>query len=97
MLNAEVDNGLHYFSLLLPSCKEGNKKRRPNFSIYLCNGMEYFTRFLASLKYVEEFGDHPYIKRTRTISLFFAHDFLMFCKGDMVLTHLIKEKLEKFS
>lgn len=60
-------------------------------------GMEYLSRCLASFKDNKSFGFHLKCKWVGIISLLFADDLLIFCKGDKASVGLIKEQLEIFS
>jgi len=59
--------------------------------------MEYLNRMMKTLWRDKNFKGHPDCKNLRMINLCFVDDLLLFCKGHLKSTHLIKEKLEIFA
>ncbi|XP_062075579.1 secreted RxLR effector protein 78-like [Humulus lupulus] len=59
--------------------------------------MEYLTRRLQLAALDTSFRYHPMCKSLNLLSLCFADDSLLFCKGSMVIVRVIKSALEEFS
>ncbi|XP_062100135.1 uncharacterized protein LOC133806016 [Humulus lupulus] len=59
--------------------------------------MEYLTRRLQLAALDSSFRYHPMCKILNLISLCFANDLLLFCKGSMAAVRVLKNALEEFS
>ncbi|XP_062075236.1 uncharacterized protein LOC133779270 [Humulus lupulus] len=59
--------------------------------------MEYLTRLLVQASYRKDFRFHPNCKKLKLVSLCFADDLVLFCKGSSSSVQIIKECFTSFS
>lgn len=77
--------------------RKGLRQGDPMCPYLLSFSMEYLSRRLALLKDNKTFGFHPKCKRTNIVSILYADDLIIFCKGEVSSLQLVKKEMEEFS
>ncbi|XP_062093665.1 uncharacterized protein LOC133799682 [Humulus lupulus] len=77
--------------------RKGLKQGDPMSPLLFVLVMEYFTRLLIQASQNKEFRFHPRCKKLELVSLCFADDLVLFCKGTNRSVQIITECFKSFS